>query len=187
MTVLRAWPGPRLDRAEGVPSTTTQAQAPTTGPVPRTRIWPFAIREVSGVAVVVSEPFTGPAIVEELVFHLDTSFLSPGVTFAIYKSLDGSGAGNNFPVVTQPSGTRLLDNLSNQRDDGTQFTDNLGIPSISQSSTAGYSRWPVKILVTDTTFFLKLRLAANNINGAGYTGYVRIIEGVSPDALANFL
>lgn len=52
---------------------------------------------------------------------------------------------------------------------------------------SGFFRAPLRIPVLDAQFFLKLRLDCGNANGVDMLGYIRVIEGVNAEALANFL
>lgn len=155
---------------------------------PAVRLWPFAWREVNGVAVVVSPQFVGPAIIDALVFQMDTG--SPGVfpTLTMYYANDSGGGGNNFAIGTIPTGTRIFENLVTQRDDAFGFTDLLGVPHFNIAGTSGWHQWPVKYLVNLNSFFLKIR-AANNDGAAidAGQGYVRVLEAVPPEQVPNFL
>jgi hypothetical protein len=186
-SVATTFPAARLDRSESAqPLDASSSIGTPTSSAPRTRIMPFAFRETSGLCVVVSELMSGPAIIDMIAFQHDQAGGGRFPTFAIYKSLDGSGAGNDLPITTIPSGTRLFDNLQRQREDGFPAADNLGIPSFTLASTAGWWIWPLGILVTDPQFFVKLRCNENDAAVYAMQGYLRVVEGISDAVIRNF-
>ena len=182
-----AYPGVRPEREAAIAVAQQQASA-VSGGNPVTRLWPFHILEQSGVAVAVSSSFTGPAVLDALVVEIPTGSNLPFETISVYVGEDNGGAGNNFALGTVPSGTRIFDNLSFQRDDANVSTDNRGFnPFNMNEAQIGFQTLKLGYLVTLQTFFAKVRVQ-NAVAAAGAIhGYMRVIEAIPPEQVANFL
>lgn len=185
-SVVQGFPSPRPDRA------TSAVAAPVGGGAapryPNVRIWPLHIQETNGVAVVVSEQMQGPAVIDSLVVQMAMGSPLPFPTFSIYVSESGGGGGNNFALNTVPSGTRLVDNLSFQREDANTSTDNRGWNAFNIVENTGLLPQRLGLLVQLPTFFIKIRVQ-NQVaaQGAAMWGYMRVLEGIPPDQVPNFL
>lgn len=176
------YPRPRQRIGGPPPIGTPQAANPTV------RLWPLHWLESSGVAVLVSPSFIGPAILDELVLELPTASPLPMPTISIYYAGDNGGGGNNQALGTIPSGTRIFENLTLQRDDANTSSDFLGfnVFNMNEAST-GFQRLPLKFLVTLPTFFVKLRVQNSVAAITSGLGYLRVLEAVPPDQVPNFL
>jgi hypothetical protein len=183
----KAYPIVRNDRGDPVTTNTQQSALSGAGQAPRGRLWPFDIRQASGVAVIVSDIFNGPAIIDSFWLQIVTTFANPFPTWTIYKGTDNGGAGTSLAAAFEPSGIRLMDNTTYRRDDATPISDLRGMPINTTNAAVGYPYIKLGIPVTDPTFYVKIRLNCQNANGLDIIGLLRVIENVSPQALANFL
>jgi hypothetical protein len=155
---------------------------------PNVRIWPIAILESNGVAVAVSQQFNGPAVITHLVAQFDVNTPAKFPDWSLYVATESSGGGNNQALGTVPTGTRLFDSMTLQREDAVTAADLLGVPYYTQGSNVGTMIHPLGLRVDLATFFIKLRLANNaGVTVAGLQGYIRVVESVPPEQLANFL
>lgn len=155
------------------------------------RLWPFHVREagLTSSAVVVSPSFAGPAIIRRIVLTSGTSAGNPMTGFQIYVSQDNAGAGFNLADTTQVSGRKLFDRLSSQDDQGAGFVGGPDIGPTMNNKPANGDINPVEldIPVTDTKFFLKVKLIQNSAGAWVLDGWIQVIEGIDPDQLALFL
>lgn len=165
-----------------------QQQGFAAGGNPVTRLWPLHLLEGAGVAVAVSASFTGPAVLDVLVVEMPTGSNLPFETISMYVSEDSGGGGNNLALNTVPSGTRIFDNLSLQRDDANTSTDNRGFNAFNMGEAAtGFQTLRLGYLVTLPTFFVKVRIQNPAAGVASMLGYLRVIEAIPPEQVANFL
>jgi hypothetical protein len=185
-TTVEDFPRIRLDRAEG-----GQSVAAPSGPGVSTRMWPFRIGAsvANARTMVVSPPFTGPAIITNLSFAWGTA-ATTGVSFALYWGEDGSGQGQNLASAFRPSGTPIFEpngfltpaiaNTEELR----EFFDQTQAGFVTPVPLSSDVRYYIPLA---GQFFLKAMVR----NGAAGTfdmkGIVSMIVGVPPDQIANFL
>ncbi len=183
MAIVRGYPAPRERAAAG---TAAAAGAPPPA-VPTVRLWPFSLREQSGVCIAVSPLFSGPGVIDAMVAQMDIGVVTTLPTFSLYVSSDENNEGNNQALGTEPSGTRIFDTTENLRDDAFPITDTRGWPGFSVTAGAGIGPWRIGYPVTLARFTVKLRIQNTNAVNTSLMGYIRVLENIPPDQLANFL
>jgi len=155
--------------------------------VPNVRIWPFDLRDNNDRATVVSPQFTGPAIVDSIVWHAFHNATGVHSSVSLWAADDSSGQGANQLLTARPSGQSLFDLSSTARDDAVTPAERLGIPFRDIGTTAAWTKLPIGVLVRKQNFFLKLSAATLATGIFDLVGYVRVLTAVPEDQLANFL
>lgn len=157
------------------------------GNAPQARLFSFAIREATGVACCVSAPFNGPAVVQELVFRVGTDGANPFPVVQLYAADDSGGGGVNLAATFVPSGDPIFDPMVITRDDGVTASGVNGFEVSTLNESIGWQFFPVRRAVNKGRFFLKILVRSDKVAAMFMDGYVRVLEGVPPDQLANFL
>jgi hypothetical protein len=176
----KAYPAPRK-RAAGAATTAAEES----GPVPRTRVFPFFLAFGATSRRAFSTPrLIGPAIIKGIELYSTHGASPPAYTVEIgtgatpvLESAVAIDTPRPFTVLTE-----LLDPFN-----GIAGTAGDGIPMHTiPSYTASYER-PLDLIVTDAEFFLVLAVQNPSAFAAELSGRLRVIEAVSRDALRFFL
>lgn len=185
-TATKAYPGPRPDRGDPVPSSTPTPTQVGAGGGASGRVWPFRVREASGVAIAVGGPFAGPGIIQSITANYTADASSPFPSFQLYYSEEGGGGGFNLANGTVPGGTPVFDNVSQAVDDAFTVEGGVGFTFFNVSPGTGMIKFPINRVVRKPSFFLKLRVGRSIVQGADITGVITLLESVPEDVLANF-
>ena len=183
------YPTTRLDRGDSAtPLQTTLVSSAVS--VPTTQVWPFRVGAgvINTRSIAVGGPFQGPAILGDLSLSWGTA-ATTNVSFALYWSVDGSGAGVNLPASTRPSGTPVFSPIGFQTAAAANTEE---FKEFFDQSQAGFTNaLPLTTrlryyIPQGGAFFLKAMVR----NGAAGTfdckGIVTVIENVSAEQAESF-
>jgi hypothetical protein len=149
---------------------------------------PFVIREIFGVAVVVSGRLVGPAVVSEIVLAPGATNQTPFPCLQLYVSDDNGGGGSNQALGTVVQGEQIYDTFMFARDDGVVNQETNGFPIFDMTeATVGFMVLPVRRATYKSSFFLKMKLSTNVPSGTFVMGSIRVIENIPADQVGNFL
>ena len=179
-----AYPAPRADR--DVPTSfTQQPTSAATLTVPSARVVSWAFNAGGNTRATACSPkLRGPAIIKSVYYELDTGSDPPGPSFELgYASILTSEVNVSLSLAKPytPIGVRMT-----------------GATQVGNTSLTGFIHWslynvrtrhsyPLNFVVTQPEWFLTASLLNTIGFAAQCVGFAEVIEGVSSQALANFL
>lgn len=157
--------------------------------MPSVRLWPFLVQARVGTlrSTAVSLPIRGPAVVTTLSLQMYGQELSAIPAVTLIYSNDDSGAQVNGANLALPSGTPIFDPFGNANVSNSP----VGGPAFQTLGGAGARNpfeWTVGVPVMLDRFFLKLSVQVNSAaQDISVMGFVRVVEGLSPEQIPGFL
>lgn len=179
-----AYPQPRVDRSPG----TSFVQPPpgATAATPRTRV--IAIRVANSAAntraTASAGPFTGPALLKHVRLEINANVAGAGATFQIGVSptrITEVGVALNAAKGWRPLVEQVLSDVT------VPPASNEGFWQTESPATALAQGGDTSIVILDPTFFLTFTAFASAAAGFRWVGNATLLEGVSEEALRNFL
>lgn len=179
-----AYPAPRADRSPSssfVPTPT----APGGTSIPRTRTFAFRFANLLANSRTTRSfgPFTGPAVLRRLQWDINTGVANGVATLGLGTSPTRITE-DIVPITTAKGWTPLIEHQD--VDAFVTPAEHEGFYQESEAPTHGLKRGDLNILINVPTFFLTITIYTG---GAGFrwVGDGTIIEGLSEEALRNFL
>jgi hypothetical protein len=157
--------------------------------VPRVRMWPFLCRPAVGTAAWAgSTRFQGPAVILDMVLStVLTTGVLPNPTLSLWKCASDPGNVIGQAVTAAPPGVKISDELSRADSTADTLRNHVWWPG-----WGGFNRLeplPVRlgIPVLDPEFFLAALVIADGAAFKTAVGFIRVVEGLAPEEVANFL
>jgi hypothetical protein len=174
------YPKARPDRGAFFGPDTGAAAAPP----PQTRVFPFTLAANANTRTSVSSPIMhGPAIIRGLHFSKGgaaSGLQGPGLGKSVVAVSE-----NSVAVTTPAPFTKLFEGLDSPSGSAGAADDATAIADMQASLLTDADN--LGIVVTDPEWRLVVYVASGAVGAAVIQGYVTVLEGVSPEALANFL
>lgn len=186
------YPRPRTQRTVAATTqtyTASGAPAPSVAP-PRVRLWPFLLREQTNNerGTLVSPTLVGPAILDVMVVHTNYGGGSPHPNVQLYYATAPGQQASNQASTLVISGNPIFQGFTIQDDQGVAAGTGGGpVLLLAGTSQMAHAQWPLRFPITDASFVLKLSISSQAVGSGFFSGYIRILEGLTQEQLANFL
>jgi hypothetical protein len=185
-TDARTFPLPRRGRTGPASSldAIAAAQGPNLPAPPRSRVFPWQFSETANTRRTISTPkLIGPAILRKAYFQTSTKIAPPGESLEFgWAQTPIQEAGVALTVIRPYTVlTELLDpfGVSN-------IAIGKGFPNFTiPTGVAGYEV-TLDLIITEPQFVFTVSLINNSLNAQQWTGWMSVLEAISPSALADF-
>jgi hypothetical protein len=179
----------RLGRAENIPTNAgaqQSAQIISPSGYPNVRLWPFGFhRTANQWRVVWSPAFKGPAVIWDMVTVIKMATIpllriEISNTRGVNAGAVGTAPSFGEPVWEQPPAIGEDVTVFNNEQGGLAVVGTGASPPLTLA-------YPIGRLVTRDQFFLALINSAGDLLAAAQaSGYIRVVEGSSPEELRGF-
>jgi hypothetical protein len=179
------YPAPNLSRSGPGPSSQAAAPVGVAPSPPRSRAFWFELRTNATSRTTISTPLLrGPVVVSGIQWGTQGSndaanwYLDVGInTVPISET--------NVAVATVRGWRTLFEDMVPR---SVNVSANLiGMPSRTGYGAVSDDWWPINQLIQESAFHLILSILNNTAGVRGTHGTIYVVEGVSPEAVANFL
>lgn len=178
-----AYPRPRKRDAAGAAGAGgLAALAP-----PQVTLWPFFIQENGLRGTVVSPPMAGPAIVDRWVWGGTQNATANLIQASLLYSTDNGGQGSNQALTPLPSGTLLFTTPSSTADAAVTSGPDAGLWFPGVANVTQHFEYRIGAYIPLNTFHLKVTFKQPAAVGMNLYGHVRVLEGIDPELLLDYL
>lgn len=180
-----AFPAARPDRAEPF----TSLGGPTAPAVPVVRLWPFALEEVTPGDRNATSPFlNGPAVVESVFLNWQDDNTNPKPTIALFYGPSLPPSGNAVLTIAQLGTPIFTDGVISTESAGVYQTPIQHLSKfVGAAGQTGRQQYTLRFPIMLDQFQLLIRFGTQTAGSQALHGYIRVLERVPPELIANFL